>query len=90
MSGDKKEPEDTGLNEEVVDIENINEDEKMQPEAFEDKPKKKRGLKKGQKIKRSEEHNKKIAEALTGRNLSEEHKAAISESMYGNVNAGFK
>ncbi len=35
---------------------------------------------------RSPEHNQKISKSLSGRQLSEEHKAAISEAMIGNQN----
>lgn len=36
--------------------------------------------------KRSAEHNAKIAKALSGRQLSEEHRHAIAEAMIGNDN----
>ena len=50
------------------------------------KPKRKYEWKGERNRKRSKEHNAKIAKALTGRSLSEEHRQNIAESMIGNQN----
>ena len=50
------------------------------------KPKRKYQWKGEKKRKRSEEHNEKIAKALTGRSLNEEHRQNIAEAMVGNDN----
>jgi hypothetical protein len=75
-----------GLNEESVDIELPINEEEIKPEASEIKQKRKYVWKGDKKRKRSEEHNEKIKNALTGRVLSEEHRASISEAMMGNQN----
>lgn len=78
-------PQASGLNENTERIELLEEQLGSNVEAPV-KPKRKYQWKGEKKRKRSEEHNEKIAKALTGRSLSEEHRQNIAEAMVGNDN----
>jgi hypothetical protein len=75
----------SGCNVSVELIENIEKQMECQEEVPV-KTKRKYVWKGEKKRNRSVEHNEKIAKALTGRQLSEEHRAAIAEAMIGNEN----
>ena len=77
-------PCDIQIDKEIKPIQNDEECNVEAPAA----PKPKRPYRwKGERTRtRSPEHNQKISKSLSGRQLSEEHKAAISEAMIGNQN----
>ncbi len=78
-------PEVSGLKE-IEDVIELLPDEIECNDDVPVKVKRKYVWKGDKKRQRSEEHNAKIAKALSGRQLSSEHKHNIAESMVGNQN----
>jgi hypothetical protein len=81
-------PECIGIEEIELSIEVVEECNGEAPVMVQSEKKPKRPYQwKGEKRRqRSEEHNAKIAKALSGRQLSEEHRQSIADAMIGNQN----